>query len=135
RIAAAEAEIDHGLESRAMAGIADGLVVEFSHSAEERVGKRRRPAGGLEGLEPAEWGRKLDLLEFGHRRNGDDASAPNDARRLDVFVDEPFDREDELVVERGLRVLRKPAHANANRLQAIEARRRMRDEHRDHTRR
>ncbi len=60
------------------------------------------------------------------------AAAADDARRLDVLVDEPFDGEDELVVERRLRLLWQAADADVYPIEAPELLRSVRDEHGHH---
>ena len=59
-------------------------------------------------------------------------AAAYDSRSLDVLVDEALDGEDYLVVERRFRILREAADTYVQLVEAREARRAVRGEHRDH---
>ena len=65
-VARAEAEVNQKLEAFAVAGVADGLVVEFSHTTEKSFGQRRGAAGSLERLHPTEGRGEVERLDLGH---------------------------------------------------------------------
>src|SRR5437868_6796272 len=110
-VARAEAEVNEQLEAFAVAGVAYGLVVEFPHAPRESFGQGGGSAGSLERLHPTEGRGEVERLRFGHGFDLDDVAAAYDARSLDVLVNESLDGEDDLVVERRLRILRQSADA------------------------
>src|SRR5436190_5097770 len=121
-IARTKSEIDHRLEFLTMARVPDGLVIEFADLAEKGVRQRRCAAAGLKSLERRK-AFKRKAFDLGHRFDRRDLAVAYHACRLDIFIDQPFDREDELVVQRRLRILRQASDADVNFLDRVEFRR------------
>ena len=96
-----------------MAGVADGLVIEFFDIAEERIGQRRCAAAGLEGFERRK-AVERQTLDLGHRIDLGDLAVADNSGDFEIFIYQAFDGENELVIERRLRVLRQAADADVD---------------------
>ena len=98
-----------------MPGIAQCLFKALAHPALECFRQSRGAARGVERYQRRKSG-DIKILRLSQRIDHGQLSFAQNACRLDVFIDQPFDREHELIVEWRCRLLRKTAYINAQRV-------------------
>ena len=120
RFVADESQLADGTHDIHVARIAKRLVLHDVHLA--LIGERHGadPAAGVEGFQGANRLGKVHRLELAQRLHLHRLPAAQDPGRRGVVVERAFERIDNLVVERRLRLLRQSAHVDLDLLRAIQ---------------